>query len=658
MRPWRSIADDEAGKHLLIPDEEAFMTRRRIVLLAVAAVLVGLVGVAMLTPLSALRGPIEAAASQALNREVRIGGSVHLTLFPEFGISLKNVSIANTAGGHDAEMVAVGKVVVGARLMPLLSGRLAVTKLVLKQPAIHLETGKDGIANWQFGEHTQGVAENPFADGRLGIGRLKIEDGEVTYFDAATGKSKTLSAVSVTLRMTGSETGAHGVSLDGSATYRSVPLQLAASLGDLDRFIKGKASEAQVQIRSAIANANFAGHLAAAGAMDGKLSLDAPSLRRLAGWAGHPLPPGNGFGPLAVSAAVSSKGGVYALSNASIALDKMKLGGTVSLDLRPDTPALAGTLTVDRVDTRPYLAAGNSEDVTKAAPPGPDAPLALGGLKGVDANLKLSVGALILPDIEIDKAAVAAQLHKGVLQAQVTSFTAYGGSGKGSLSVDPTGAAPSLRAGIDMTGVRVERFLAETVGVTRIAGSGTVRLDLVSRGQSRAELLRNLSGKGSVTIANGTIAGADLAAVSRLLQSTLTGQILAGAVGGNAHTAFGTLSAAFTIQGGVVRVGEMRLVSPALEMTGSGTANLASHQIDFHFNPRARQGIPGLSLVDIGIPFYVRGSWDDPSFSPDPAGIAKGLVGTVGGLGGKAVELPGEALKVPGKLLDSLFGGN
>lgn len=635
------------------------MTRRRIVLLAVVAVVWGLVVMALLVPLSSLRGPIEAAASRALDREVHIRGSLHLTLFPELGISLKDVSIANSAGAHDPEMATVGKIVVGAKLMPLLSGRLVATKIVLKQPVIHLELGKDGVANWQFGEHTRGAAENPFSDGRLGMKKARIENGQVSYFDAATGKTQTLSGVSLSLVMTGSKAEGHKLTLDGTATHESVPLKLSASVDDLDGFIKGGASASRVKIRSAVVNADFTGHLAVGGTLDGDVSLSAPSLRQLAAWAGHGLPPGNGFGAVTLMAAVAAKGGVYSLSKANIALDQMKLTGTLSIDSRPAVPMLDGSLSVDRVDTRPYLAPGNVEDLTKATKATDTSmPLALGALKSADADLKLSVGGLVLPDFVLDHAAIVALLKKGILQAQLTSFSAYGGAGKGTLTVDPNGAVPNFHAAVDMSGVNIETFLAEMAGVRRIAGSGTIHIDVATHGQSRIDMLRNLSGKGSLTVANGSIAGADLAAVARLVQSTLTGSFLTGAVGGNARTAFGTLSASFTIADGIVRVSALRLVNPVVEMTGAGTIDLASRQIDFRFEPRALKGVPGLNLVDIGIPFFVRGSWDDPSFAPDPAGLAKGIVGTVGGLGGKAVKLPSQVLKAPGDVLHTLFGGN
>jgi len=121
------------------------MTHRRIVLLSTLAIVIGLCAAAFLVPLSAFRGPLEAAASRALDHDVQIAGPLHPAVYPQFGISLKNVSIANVKGGHEPQMITVGKIVVGAELMPLLTGRLQVTKIVLKQPVIHLEIGSDGI---------------------------------------------------------------------------------------------------------------------------------------------------------------------------------------------------------------------------------------------------------------------------------------------------------------------------------------------------------------------------------------------------------------------------------------------------------------------------------------------------------------------------------
>ncbi len=66
-----------------------------------------------------------------------------------------------------------------------------------------------------------------------------------------------------------------------------------------------------------------------------------------------------------------------------------------------------------------------------------------------------------------------------------------------------------------------------------------------------------------------------------------------------------------------------------------------------------------MNLVDVTVPVSIRGTWDNPTFDADAAaGVASGVVGTVGGLGNRAAQLPGQVLKAPGDVLHSLFGGN
>src|SRR5437868_8564903 len=95
--------------------------RTRIVIGASVLLLGGLLAVPFLIPLNTYRAPIEAAASKALGRDVHIKGPLHLALYPEIGLSVGDVSIANVPGAHDAEMAGVKSMVVGAKLMPLFS---------------------------------------------------------------------------------------------------------------------------------------------------------------------------------------------------------------------------------------------------------------------------------------------------------------------------------------------------------------------------------------------------------------------------------------------------------------------------------------------------------------------------------------------------------
>lgn len=625
---------------------------RRVAFLVVAIV-AALVVAALLVPLDAFRGPLETAASRALQREVKIAGHLHFAVFPRLGISLKDVSIANPPGDREKTMVAVGKIVVDAALMPLLHGHLHVTRLVLKKPVIHLEVPGKGAANPPPGggnaplQATAGPVDISFE-------RVTIEDGEITYADPSRGQSATLSAVSLELAATSVASGPRALTLAGTATYRGVSVKLDAGIADIAAFLAGKASPTKLALSAPLATATFDGSLQAPGLFAGKLVLDAKSLRDLAAWLGAPLPPGNGLGAIALQAAVSAKDGVYTLSRADIALDGMKISGDIALDSRPAVPALKGTLAVDHIDIAPYLAPGAAQDVKAAARPGRDQPLALGGLKAVDAELTLSSGEIKVPDVTLDKASLVVSLHGGVLNAALNEIAAYGGSGKGTLTVDATGATPTFHQVLDMAGLRAERFLGEVMGISGVTSSGSVRLDITARGSSENAIVRSLAGRSTIAFGPGRISGVDLGLVARLLQSTAG--LLTGATGGGAKTDFTALSASFTLQDGVARTTDLRMSTPSLAITGAGSIDLASRRIDFHLDPKAPLGVAGVNLFDLGVPFHVTGPLDNPSFAAEPVGFAKGLVEQGVQLPAKALGVPGKLLSVPGNALKSLFG--
>ena len=141
-------------------------------------------------PLDTYRAPIERAASSALGtRSAYPRVAWALSIYPQIGISLSDVSIANPQGARHPQMVEVKSVVVGAKLMPLLSRRLEITEVVLQNPVIHLEVNRDGASNWQLGSpatrRRPGETNSRIAS--VGVGQLKVEGGEVTYDDVALG---------------------------------------------------------------------------------------------------------------------------------------------------------------------------------------------------------------------------------------------------------------------------------------------------------------------------------------------------------------------------------------------------------------------------------------------------------------------------------------
>lgn len=622
---------------------------------------VALASIPFLLPLDVYRAPIERAAAAALGRDVHIKGPLRIAVYPQLGLRLADVAIANPEGARDGNMVTIESVLIGAKFMGLISQRLEITDIVLEKPAVHLEVNGKGEPNW--GPRAQAPQKNaqPAAAGSavLPFNAFSIEDGEVSYFDARTNKTEVFSDIGVRLVLQrGGRPGPLNAPLNiaGRVTYNNEPLKIDAKIERLAAMLNGQPTPLHVGVASAIVNADFAGTLAAEGRLSGALKMGARSVRSFAAWTGHPMPPGNGFGLIAIDGQFSAADGVYSLSHTQLAFDSMSITADVSIDTNGTAPAIKGVVSANKLDITPYLAPGREADTVKAArtqaAASPDTPLEFGWLKATNAELKLALGALITPSLKLDQAVVSVSLKDGVLKADTTSLSAYGGTGKSSLTLDTSGETPRLRQMLELDGLKAQPLLTDMMGLTHISGTGAFKVELTASGNSKDALLKGMNGRGFLRLADGAVSGIDLATAARVIQSVVTADALISAAGSDAKTPFGRLGGTFAIKDGVLSTNDLSLANPSVEMSGTGSANLPARTLDFRFVPRAKRGIPGLKLVDVGVPFYVRGAWDKPSYGPDVKALPKAIAVKLG----ENASIPGELIKDPKNALRRLLG--
>ena len=83
-------------------------------------------------------------------RQLVLAGPVglKLSLFPT--VTLQDVALANMPSGSRPEMARVGRVEAEFALLPLLSRRLELRRVVLRSPDLLLETDAEGRPNWAF----------------------------------------------------------------------------------------------------------------------------------------------------------------------------------------------------------------------------------------------------------------------------------------------------------------------------------------------------------------------------------------------------------------------------------------------------------------------------------------------------------------------------
>lgn len=601
--------------------------------LLVVAVLAG----PLLVPTETIRASITETVRATTGRELRINGAVRLRLLPSPGVTAEAITFANAPWAAGAEMVKVKSFTLDLGLPGLLLGRIDVKRLVLSEPEINLEVGRDRRANWQFERPARAGAGADGGGAKPGSGRtavslddVRIEGGRITYRDAGAGTSETLDRIGLSLAFPGLD---RPVALEGTAQWNGEAVKVSFTGAKPGALLAGEESAVELKLAAAPLEMAFAGtvlglppRLSA-----GTVSITSPSLRRLATWLGRPIAmPGETLGPLSIKGRLASKPGQVVFEEATIALDAIRAKGNLTVVTDRPRPTLSGLLDISVLDLNPYLPeagarAGKAAPAAKPAAPAPaaaeegwsDAPLDFAVLHAFDAEIGLFADQILWRKLRLDRSAFRLVLKGGKLEADPMRLTLYEGTGKARLSLDASAAVPVLGLSVNLTGARMQPLLEAAIGFERLAGTGNIDIAVTARGASQRALIGSLEGQGSLSLADGEIKGVNLLDIAR---AALPGG--GGKAGGG--TAFGSLAGTFRIQAGILRNEDLQLKSGLIPTTGVGTIDLPARTIDY-------RAVPQLAGA-VKIPVRITGPWSHISYLPDGADQVRGIVNQPGTL--------------------------
>lgn len=659
---------------------------------AIGVLIVAVIVVPFLIPTATWKSQIEERVSAATGRKLTIAGPVHLSLLPAVAFVANDVTLANAPGARDATMATIGKLEVRVRLLPLLSGTLAIDRFVVEKPVIHLEVNRQGQPNWDFGGTARSAAtaqpsarstESPPGGSGSGaasvaLGDVRMSDGTVTYWDARGGASYDVSDIDARLSFPDLD---HPFKFDGSLVWNGQKIALTAEVANPHALSGGGRSAVGLGFRSAPLAGVIKGTASGVSPVkfDGTLSVSSPSVRNLIAWAGKKPPtPGNALGPLSISGKLAADGAKIAFTDATYKLDALQAKGDLSVDNTGHVPYVKATLATNVLDLNPYLAsaAKATPGPGKAAPKAPASaaqgwstePIDVSALKAANADLALTADGLIVRDIKLGKSALGISLKDGKLTVDLKELALYQGAGTGRLTIDGSGRVPIAALDLHLKNVQAEPLLKDTMGLDAVRGTAIADVTLNATGASQRDLISALDGKGAIRLRNGAIRGFDLGAMLRNI-----GDAFSSAKGGGGdETTFADASATFTIARGLARNDDLILQAPFFRATGKGTANLPERTVNYRVEPKVVASGSGQSgskdALGVAVPVVIKGRWDKLSYEPDlagmlsvdPKGTVKGILnmfkgGSKSGNGGQ----PSDGQQKPANPLDqlkSLFG--
>jgi len=179
-RPRNLIALGKAGKQM--------KRILKILAIVVAVFVVILIALPFLINVNSFRPRIEAEASQALGREVKVG-NLSLSILSG-SVSADNISIAEDPAFGKNPFVTAKSLKVGVELWPLITSKeLRVTDITLEQPEITLLKTADG--KWNFSnlggtatKTTPKSVSSSSTPGNLSIGKLSVNNGKLIVGNA------------------------------------------------------------------------------------------------------------------------------------------------------------------------------------------------------------------------------------------------------------------------------------------------------------------------------------------------------------------------------------------------------------------------------------------------------------------------------------------
>lgn len=337
-------------------------------------------------PVNLVRDQLVREVKARTGRDLVIAGPTSLSLLPQLGVTMQNVSLSGPPGMAAAPFLKMKTLSANAALWPLLRRQLDIQSIVLIEPAFDLRVDAQGRRNWEFADalldeprlirlaqaggtpddlkdfvrNASPQAARPAAGGKtaalseLSIGEVRIDNGTVRYRDDRSGAGEDVRSINARLS---AKSLASPVEAKGNLTLRGEKIDFDTRVSTPKALMESRSARLVLTLASQQATGRYDGTLSLSQGpqLEGALKLDTPNLRRLATWAGAQLAPGGGLGPLAFKGDLKTGPTWVAISNAEMKLDDTTASGSVNVDLVAGRPMVKANLKLGHLDLNKYI---------------------------------------------------------------------------------------------------------------------------------------------------------------------------------------------------------------------------------------------------------------------------------------------------------------
>lgn len=307
------------------------------------------------------------------------------------------------------------------------------------------------------------------------------------------------------------------------------------------------------------------------------------------------------------------------LRNIRIELDDSTLTGKATVK-QFVKPVVAFNMTLDQLNVDRYLPPSTKKskqdseqfaDKTKSDNQKASGPMkiSLEPLKAFELDGRLTVGHLVVSNIEFNQAELAVTADNGVLTIKPLAAQLYSGNLHIESRVNAEGSAPGYSIQGTLDNVHLGPLLQDLIGQDKLAALANLTMDLTASGDTIKEIKSSLDGTISFKLKDGVFKGFDLSGILATAGKQLLGKSFHAK--NNGKTGFSKFTATFAVENGVLKGSGLNLDTAYGHLTGDGTYNLVTNQVDYTVKvvvPKNAQGDVLEELAGYTIPIELSGN--------------------------------------------------
>ena len=586
-------------------------------LIRLAGVLLLIAGVAVGSVLLLPGDRIARIASDQIRaqtgRDLVFTGDTQVTLWPVLGIVTGPVAFANASWSDQGPMFTADSLAIGVNTAGLFGGDVRITKVDAENPVVRLEQRADGRANWLFRPASPTPSNvpapanpDPNADkNEFVLEHLDVRNARLIY--AVEGQD-TIDIANVDLSLIWPEP-AGAAQFDATARPTGVPLSIKVEIDKFAEWSQGQPQPVSVAVSGPGGAVSFEGVAGILGELAGQTKITTPDTGGFLNALGvGPVDVPQGLGRNAdISANVTlTRDGVLALRDAVMNLDGNSLRAEADIQLG-DVPQINARLSAGRLDVSGLNAGAGAPAASSAgsAPASPSGwsttPIDASVLSTFEGVIALSAEAIDFGSLKLDATRMDLRVDRSRAVVTLEEVLAYDGRIAGEIVLNNRNGF-STGGAFQGTGIALNGVLSDMAGWKRLTGQADIRLAFLGVGQSVDQIMRNLSGEGTLSVGRGTISGLDL---DRLIRS---------GDGGGGTTVFDSLTASIVMKNGDFLNDDLLLILPQIETRGAGRIGLGAKDIDYLITPVAVRARSGNGFA---VPVRISGPWAAPRIIPD-----------------------------------------